>query len=506
MTTPSLSYYPEPKLRFAHEQAVEDPRDGLTLFGPLDPGRPYGIRVGVIGTAQGIQLTRAWLARAQRRLIDSGAPVARPPFLGFETVFRVPLSPEPVAEIVVPHAELMRTVSLDDRHQRVFNTVELFSSPLAGYAQIEEIPVDLWFVAIPDLVRQRCRPLSNVPVAERVKVARRLSPRTGRRYRKEPSLFDEDNALAVAYQYDVDFRNQLKARLLQDGVLTQIVQESTLASANPQLAESLDLPDKRDFAAAIAWNLSTAAYYKAGGRPWKLDRVRDGVCYVGLVFKQDVTDPNPRNACCAAQMFLDSGDGIVFKGAVGPWYDNKKRQFSLSRTAARDLAKMVVGAFTQKTGAPPTEVFFHGRAYFDDEEWRGFTEAVDESKTRVVGVRIRTEPFFRAYRATRHPVLRGLVLVRHPRSALLFTSGYSPRIQTYAGREVPRPLRIDLLNGEADIETVAQDVLTLTKLNYNTCLLGDGSPVTLRFADGIGEILTAGPVPANRPLPFKHYI
>jgi hypothetical protein len=26
------------------------------------------------------------------------------------------------------------------------------------------------------------------------------------------------------------------------------------------------------------------------------------------------------NACCGAQMFLGSGEGVVFKGAVGPWY------------------------------------------------------------------------------------------------------------------------------------------------------------------------------------------
>lgn len=37
------------------------------------------------------------------------------------------------------------------------------------------------------------------------------------------------------------------------------------------------------------------------------------------------------------------------------------------------------------------------------------------------------------------------------------------------------------------------DVLNLTKLNFNACIYGDGLPVTLRFADAVGEILTAGP-------------
>lgn len=51
------------------------------------------------------------------------------------------------------------------------------------------------------------------------------------------------------------------------------------------------------------------------------------------------------------------------------------------------------------------------------------------------------------------------------------------------------------------------DVFTLTKLNYNTCIYSDGVPVTLKFADMIGEILTAGPIQNDLPpLPFRYYI
>ena len=46
-----------------------------------------------------------------------------------------------------------------------------------------------------------------------------------------------------------------------------------------------------------------------------------------------------------------------------------------------------------------------------------------------------------------------------------------------------------------------------SKLNYNACLFGDGEPVTLKFADAVGEILTAAPLaPDTPPLPFKYYI
>ena len=51
------------------------------------------------------------------------------------------------------------------------------------------------------------------------------------------------------------------------------------------------------------------------------------------------------------------------------------------------------------------------------------------------------------------------------------------------------------------------DILGLTKLNYNARQYGDGEPVTLNFADAVGEILTAGPITTDTPpLPFKYYI
>jgi hypothetical protein len=91
-------------------------------------------------------------------------------------------------------------------------------------------------------------------------------------------------------------------------------------------------------------------------------------------------------------------------------------------------------------------------------------------------------------------VLRGTAYIRSPRQAYLWTVGFVPRLQTYLGKEVPNPLFIDVCRGKAAIEQVLKDILALTKLNYNACQFGDGTAVTLKFADAVGEILTAGPV------------
>lgn len=74
------------------------------------------------------------------------------------------------------------------------------------------------------------------------------------------------------------------------------------------------------------------------------------------------------------------------------------------------------------------------------------------------------------------------------------------------GPDTPNPLQVSIRRGNADIQTVMADVLSLTKINFKTCLFNDRSPVTIRFADAIGDILVAAPVETEPRLPFKFYI
>ncbi|HEY6970918.1 MAG TPA: hypothetical protein VJA94_17040, partial [Candidatus Angelobacter sp.] len=254
-------------------------------------------------------------------------------------------------------------------------------------------------------------------------------------------------------------------------------------------------------------NISNSSFYKAGGRPWKLAFVRPGVCYLGLVFKRDDRDGDPKNACCAAQMFLDSGDGVVFRGAVGPWYSEVDHSFHLSYAAAKDLVQLAISSYKKASFGekPPSELFIHGKITFGDEEWNGIVDAAGTA-TKVVGVKIRKGFGLKLYTRKIYPVLRGIAYVDRPVSGSLWTVGFTPRLQTYLGKESPNPINIEVCRGEADLGVVLSDIMSLTKLNYNACIFADGQPVTLRFADAVGEILTAGPPPGSSPLPFKYYI
>ena len=362
----------------------------------------------------------------------------------------------------------------------------------------------MWFVVIPEEVHRYGRPKSLVPSEERIEGSQHLTPKAGRRILREGGLFPEDRKAAEIYRYELNFHHQMKARLLDQRAVLQIVRETTL-TPHRFVKDSRPIRKLQD-PATVAWNLCTTAFFKASGKPWKLASVRPGVCYVGLVYKQDSTDPAAGNACCGAQMFLDSGDGVVFRGAVGPWYSAKLKEYHLDKEKASELMGLVVEEYRSLHGRPPSELFIHGKTRFNDDEWEGFQSVVPKETTTLVGVRIRETSELKLYRPGKKPVLRGTAYLPTKWMGYLWTKGFIPRLDTYPGWEVPNPLLIHVHRGEADLLGVMTDVMGLTKINFNTCQFADGQPVTLRFADAVGEILTAAPVPDLPPLPFRHYI
>ena len=105
-----LIHIPEPRLLFRHNQATEDPRDGLTLFGPLDESKPYGIKAGVIGTETGIKCFERWVEWVQCPVFNATPLQGRPPFPGFETVFRSRWNTKPLLSLTVSRVGEARRV------------------------------------------------------------------------------------------------------------------------------------------------------------------------------------------------------------------------------------------------------------------------------------------------------------------------------------------------------------------------------------------------------------
>lgn len=503
-TSPSVTVFEEPPLEFAYGQRAEEPHDGLSIFGPYDvdrPGKPRSVNWGLVTTASGREKVLAWVRRLQQpiypgksRLGSNLDPQLWPLFPGFDAAFDCAFSVEPTWYKELDEQRLRELCSNLDSKKRAYDAVEEYLTAIRLTERKDE-PFDVILCVLPDFVRQTCRPKAVITEGTGVKVSRREQQA---RASGQVDLFEEyDSSI---YWYSEDFRRQLKARCMEHKVPIQIIQERTITTPGPGEVSLVSPPSD------VAWNLSTTIYYKAGGKPWKLACARPGVCYIGIAFRR--TDPlsDSPSACSAAQMFLDSGDGVVFLGRTGAWYSPKRKQFHLSEEAATELLAGVLAEYKALEGQPLAEIFLHCRSGVWEEELRGYQKACPQG-VKLVAVRVKKEfDGLKFFRRGEYPVMRGTFWRLSEQTGYLFGSGVVPRLGTYPGSESPVPLRIDVQHGTAEITQVARDILALTKLNYNECKVGDSEPVTIGFSSAVGEILVSNPTVPFRSPKFKFYI
>jgi hypothetical protein len=489
----------EPRLEFRYGEFLEDPHDGLSLFGPYGMKvsvHPKNLSVGVIGTQQGIAAFNQW-CKVVRGPIYPGEDRDLglwPVFPGFEAAFCSELPREAVWSREL-NAEKLKEESIQkDPNKRAAGMVQQYLDVIQTSKKKDEAFSTLVCV-VPDFVWKNCRPESYVPGATGVGVS---SKEKALRAAGQTDFFNSYDP--EIYQYSPDFRRQLKARAMKHDVPIQIIRESRL-EVDPQKWPRFQSPPSD-----VAWNLLTTMYYKAGGKPWRLAGAREGVCYIGIVFRRTDMTAGNRTACCAAQMFLDSGDGVVFLGQYGPWYSPEKKQFRLTPDAAQELLTGILATYKELGGKSLKEIFLHCRSSIYEEEFEGFRRACP-SDVSLVGVRVRKDfGGLRLFREGTRPVLRGTFLKASDKTGYLWASGFVPRLRTYPGWEAPVPLKIDIQRGKADIQQVGRDILALTKLNYNACRFGDSEPVTIGFSNAVGEILVSNPNVKERRPNFKFYI
>lgn len=509
MSKGKLVLLPEPPIEFCHGQKLINPQDGLSLFGPFSTGNNYhpkNIAIGAVGTSTGVQQLQNW-----SRFIQSGFQSKSklnelrswPPFPGFEAAFQSQWADEAVWSEELDENELLHLSENQDPNQRAYEVCNAYLEAIDLRMRGDE-RVDVIVCVVPDQVKKNCRIQSRVATSVHSSISKQ---RIKGRKQGQQEFFGEgfyDAYDPRQYEYSPDFRRQIKARAMKYRIPIQIILESTLDLVEPVSGAR---GKKAVPLSYRTWNLATAISYKAGAKPWRLATARDGVCYVGIAFRRD-PNGDDRSACCAAQLFLDTGDGVVFQGEYGSWYSPESQQFHLDGQSAEQLLDGVLKTYYGLGGKPLTEIFLHSRSDISQEEFDGYSAACPKN-ARLVGVRVQKDrEGLRMFRPGEFAVLRGTCWQVSDRMGYLWTSGFKPRLATYDGWETPVPLRIDIQRGDADFQQVATDIFGLTKLNYNSCRLGDSQPVTVKFSDAVGEILVSNPtIPVSEILPqFRFYI
>jgi hypothetical protein len=294
-----------------------------------------------------------------------------------------------------------------------------------------------------------------------------------------------------------DLRRAFKAVAMNFHKPTQILLETT-TGLTPTTR-------KLDHKSVIAWNLFTGLYCKVDGLPWGPTQLPPASCYVGVSFYKPLGAGPSTLRTSVVQAFDENGEGLVLRGHSFHWHEEKQgKSPHLSQELSKELIQMVLQRYEAERRQLPQRVMVHKSSRFDPEERAGFERALSEVKTYDL-VSLCPTSDVRLIRAGRYPPLRGTCFTVGD-VAHLYTSGYIPSLGGYPHGHVPSPLRIADHVGDTSQTQLLQEILVLTKMNWNSANMAGLMPITLRFSRLVGDILREVP-PDQVPQPkYKYYM
>lgn len=509
----TATFIPEPSLEFGDHHQLVDPRVGLGIYGPVDrkTARRTPIRLGLIGTGPLIDKVRQWMVKCQgevapiRRIIQKGVTIKRrtdpamvPSFPGLRAVFDADfiLNEQLVETLSV--TEVAEVQSIDIYEPRVTRLAEILGKRLAVLADKATAP-DVVLVALPSVLRKLCTTPSNH--RRRGKKSQTLASLLKNSLAKDQAtgqlnLLDVAAANHVSLEEEerenVILHSALKIHGMRAGLPTQLLWENTL--------DGIGVEDD----ATCAWNLWSGIYYKANNELWRLTGLATNSCFVGVSFYKDRNDDNLR--CCVAQAFSDRGEGIVLRSEPFAWQNEMEKTPHLMRATANQMLRNVLDAYKEHLKVQPSRVVIHKWQRFWSDERAGFEEAIQTAGVHSYDFVAFGSRGLRFYRTGKEPPIRGTYIALGPEEGLLFTRGYVPFLRRYPGMRVPRPLEIIEHYGSASMTQIAQEILALTKLDWNTTMFAGKEPITTAFADDVGQILAELPYNVQPRRTYRFYM
>jgi hypothetical protein len=283
------------------------------------------------------------------------------------------------------------------------------------------------------------------------------------------------------------------------GMPIQMVRPGTYWGKRPTRKRKTAAPPSKRLQdeATRAWNFHMALYYKAGGVPWRLlrDTSQLTTCFVGVSFFRTVD--RERLLASIAQVFNERGEGVIVRG--GPARIEKDdRQPHLSDRDAESLLSGALTAYREEHKTPPARVVVHKTSPFDNGELAGFKAAADAARIDSVDLVSVRRSLTRLFRTGTYPPLRGTELELDDESRLLYLRGSVSFFETYPGLYVPRPLEFHRDLGASTTKSLSEEILGLSKLNWNNTQFDGGEPITVRAARRVGDILKN--VPPGAPI------
>lgn len=500
---PAAAHLGEPILLFGGDRQAADPKTGLSLFGAYAaPKSP--INIGIIGDNTTVTQAERVLRRITRRIPGSDKyPTLRPGFPGIslETQLRCDLNVADEWICTIRGRDVDDLEAIKSKSRRIGTAIRLITKYMAAVEDRDEMP-DVFVCAIPQKMFRLC---TGAGPQGRAGPGLRRGAHSDTGTEKLFNYFTDDDLekyeQAVMDETADNFHNMLKAQAMRFTPRTQMIKPGTLdalTSSEPQGQNRLQ------DGATVAWNLATALLYKSGCRLWRPARMPGGTCFVGVSFYRTRRMLGGAMGTSMAQVFTPEGEGFVMRGDEFPWAGRGPPH--LDGASAEKLLRGAVEMYKRQTGGrPPGRIVLHKSSKYTGEELEGFKRAagdVDYDFVAILGGSGRIAVF----REGEHPVLRGTMVELPGGRWLLYTTGYVPFLGLYPGPHTPNPLEIVEHFGDAPIRQVCQEILMLTKLNWNNADFSSRLPITLQFARKVGEIMKEAPEVMKLAHKYMYYM
>lgn len=353
---------------------------------------------------------------------------------------------------MLKNSEIKEVLAITDRTERVLKAIDFYYENIKFLAQNR--PVDVIVCVIPENLYK--------VIATEERMA-------------DEALEDKEDR----YE-ELNFRRALKARAMPLGKPLQLMRQVSLGET-----ENFGQQDS----ATKAWNFCTALYYKSGPTiPWKLDQnnARASSCAVGLSFYRSRDRQKLRTSL--AQIFNELGNGLILRGT--PVEINKNdRVPRLSAQQAHDLLIAALNEYRVALRTFPARVVIHKSSNFSEEEIDGLESAAREANIDTVDFVTVMDSRLRLFRNGNYPPYRGTLAQLDDNRQLLYTRGSVWYYQTYPGLYVPQPIELRIVKSEESPSFIAQEILGLTKMNWNNTQFDGKYPVTLGCSRKVGEIM-----------------
>lgn len=206
-----------------------------------------------------------------------------------------------------------------------------------------------------------------------------------------------------------------------------------------------------------------------------------------------------------AQLFDDLGNGVILRGSPVE-ISKEDRQPHLKSEQAKSLLLGVINEYVSIHKTNPARIVIHKTSNFSEEESFGFYNAIKELRVSYVDYITILDSDTKLFRNGLYPPQRGTHIELDEKTHLLFTKGSIEYYQTYPGLYVPRPIEIRIVESEESAETICQEILSLTKMNWNNTQIDGKYPITIDCARKVGLIMKYIPEGTKPQTKYSFYM